>query len=168
MPPTHLHMAFKKSIACLLLSATAAQAGDVEWTRRRGGAPPRDQPAFAFAGRARLGNGLAARTLRRPRSSQAPSMQLNDVSLAGTSDSMEYRRRSVTRNLFGANSREMSGWMSTLRNLDGPEMPFDEMVETWNDTDKMMNVSKDSRQKRLSRYKHFDLRVRGVRWARDD
>lgn len=61
----------------------------------------------------------------------------------------------------------MSGWMTTLRNFDGPEMPFDEMVEVWADTDKMMQASgtttrEGSRQKTLNnRYKHFDLRVRG-------
>lgn len=93
-------------------------------------------------------------------------MQLNEVSVAAASESMDYRRRSVTRAIFGKNSKEISGWMTTLRNFDGPEMPFDEMVEAWDDTDKLMHVSKDSRQRKVSRYKHFDLRVRGVRGAR--
>lgn len=148
--------------AVLSVFATAAQAGDVEWTRRRRGGetPPRDQ--LAFAGGAQTG-GLEARSLRRPRSgssTQAVFMQLSDLSVAGPSESMDYRRRSVTRTLFGDNAREMSGWMTTLRNFDGPEMPFDEMVEAWDDTDKLMHVSKEKRHKKWSRYKHFDLRVR--------
>lgn len=93
-------------------------------------------------------------------------MQLNEVSVAAASESMDNRRRSVTRALFGENPKEMSGWMTTLRNFDGPEMPFDEMVEVWADTDKLMNVSRENRQKRFSRFRHFDLRVREVRGAR--
>eukprot|EP00903_Cladosiphon_okamuranus_P017495 g16115.t1 len=85
-------------------------------------------------------------------------MQLSDFSTAGASESMDNRRRSVTRNLFGENSAEMSGWMATLRNFDGPEMPFDDMVEAWDDSEKLMHVSKENRQKKWSRYKHFDLR----------
>lgn len=90
-------------------------------------------------------------------------MQLSELSVAGASESMDYRRRSYTGTLFGDSSREMSGWMTTLRNFDVPEMPFDEMVEAWDDTDKLMHVSKENRQKKLSRYKHFDLRVRGLK-----
>lgn len=103
-----------------------------------------------------------SRSLRRPRSSQAQavSMQLK-VSAAGASESMESKRRSVKQGLFSENERHMTGWMTTLRNFDVPEMPFDEMLKVWDDTEKLMNVSKESRQKRVTRYKHFDLRVRG-------
>lgn len=86
-------------------------------------------------------------------------MQLK-VSITGAGESMESRRRSVTRSMFGDNPKEMSGWITTLRNFDGPEMPFDEMVGAWDDASKLMHVSKVTRQKRLSRDKHFDLRVR--------
>eukprot|EP00752_Nemacystus_decipiens_P012529 g11097.t1 len=154
-----MRMRLNAATAVLSVSATAAQAGDVEWTRRRGGAPPRDQLAFAGGGRV---GGLEARSLRRPRSTTSlqtvSTMQLNEVLVSGASEYMDYKRRSVTRNLFGEKSREMSGWMTTLRNLDGPEMPFDEMVEAWDDADRLMHVSRERRQRRLRRAKHFDLR----------
>ena len=90
-------------------------------------------------------------------------MQLN---AAGDNESMDYKRRSVTRSLFSDNSKEISGWMTTLRNFDGPEMPFDEMVEVWSDADKMMNIGntrEGGRPKAITkRYKHFDLRVRDM------
>lgn len=77
---------------------------------------------------------------------------------------MEHKRRSVIRLLFNDdnnnNATEVSGWMNALKNLDGPEMPFDEMLELKSEMDKSMKDSKENTEKRSRRYKHFDLRVR--------
>lgn len=73
---------------------------------------------------------------------------------------MDHKRRSVIRALFrDNNATEVSGWMQTLKNLDGPEMPFDEMLELKSEMDKSMYANSEHTDKRNRRYKHFDLRV---------
>ncbi len=170
-------MRFRLQMATAVLSvsatsATAAQAGGVEWARRRGESSSRQELAFAAGLGVRVGAAgdiVGARNLRRPcpsgqhQRATPVQMQLN---AEDGSESMDFRRRSVTRSLFSDTSKEMSGWMTTLRNLDGPEMPFDEMVEVWSDTERSISASgggrEGNRQKTLNnRYKHFDLRVRG-------
>lgn len=74
-------------------------------------------------------------------------------------ESMEYKRRSVTRGIFGEHEKEVSGWMKTFKSLDGPEMPFDEMCDMMDRGDSMLRVSKEIREKNMRRYRHFDLRV---------
>lgn len=93
-------------------------------------------------------------------------MQLNELSpplaLASAEDSLDHKRRSVIRVLFrddnnsNAAAKEVSGWMKALKNLGGPEMPFDEMLEL-KEMDKSMKSSHSERQNR--NYRHFNLRV---------
>ncbi|CAM9834265.1 unnamed protein product [Scytosiphon promiscuus] len=153
--------------AVLSVSAAAGQAGSAEWARRRGGGAAGNELAFVgggAAGHLERGAGLllthrlqspqlgraGTRGVRRQRPQQAPSMQFDE--------SMDQKRRSVTRGLFSDNQKEISSWMKTLKSLDGPEMPFDEMCDMIDKGDAMLRVSRESREKKMRRYKHFDLR----------
>lgn len=154
--------------AVLSVSAAAGQAGSVEWARRRGGGAVVNDLAFVGvrgAGHIEMGAGLllthrvlspdacraGGRGLRRQRPRQAGSMQFEE--------SMDQKRRSVTQGLFSYNKKEISSWMKTLKSLDGPEMPFDEMCDMIDKGDAMLRVTKESREKKMRRFKHFDLRV---------
>lgn len=91
-------------------------------------------------------------------------MQLKELSLslasASAEESADYKRRSVIRVLFrDKNATEVTGWMKTLKNLDGPEMPFGEMLELKSEMDRSMKANKESTERRSRRYKHFDLGV---------
>ncbi|CAM9502634.1 unnamed protein product [Ectocarpus sp. 13 AM-2016] len=102
---------------------------------------------------------VAAISLRRRRSWQQHvlSMQLNML-LYDDNESMECKRRSVTRGIFDEHEKEVSGWMKTFKSLDGPEMPFDEMCDMMDRGASMLRASKESREKNMRRYRHFDLR----------
>ncbi|CAB1121325.1 unnamed protein product [Ectocarpus sp. CCAP 1310/34] len=164
-----MRVSLHAAAAVLSVGATSAQAGSEEWTRRRGGSPTGDRFAFVGGGAGmgiRGGDGLLLTTpasagisLRRRRSGQqhALSMQLNML-LYDDNESMEYKRRSVTRGIFGEHEKEVSGWMKTFKSLDGPEMPFDEMCDMMDRGDSLLRASKESREKNMRKYRHFDLR----------
>lgn len=163
-------MRLKVHAAVLSVSAASGQAGSVEWARRRGGGSAGNELAFVGGGVAESRAGLllthqnhrlpsqesasraGTRGVRRRRPQQAVFMLFDE--------SMDRKRRSITEGLFSENQKEISSWMNTLKSLDGPEMPFDEMCDMIDKGDAMLRVSKETREKKMRRYKHFDLRVR--------